>query len=203
VTVLVYVALFAASGGGHIYRLALSGLVEFTQDTETTLASAEVYARWPLMVATLFWLAHRNRALYGRTAVALLLSGGTGIALFASLHTNLSQRDTHLVSDYFGLAGVGVSWYVLIALAVVLGVWSVRVRAAAALVAGPAVAHAILSTARPLPALPLEVRRIGAADARAGQPDAEVIALRPLQPRRPMPGPRQAGADAMPLRQTG
>ena len=97
-----------------------------------------IYGHWPVIVATLVWLARTNPAIYYRTRNAMLLSGGIGLVVFMlfplapprlaelGLIDTVTQSDgayrvlqpTMFTNQYAAMPSLHVGWDLLIGLAI-------------------------------------------------------------------------------------
>ncbi|MGI5181453.1 phosphatase PAP2 family protein [Dactylosporangium sp. CA-152071] len=97
-----------------------------------------IYGHWPVIVATLIWLARTNPAIYYRTRNAMLLSGGIGLVVFMlfplapprlaelGLVDTVTQSDgayrvlqpTMFTNQYAAMPSLHVGWDLLIGLAI-------------------------------------------------------------------------------------
>ncbi|MEV0128083.1 phosphatase PAP2 family protein [Dactylosporangium sp. NPDC050688] len=97
-----------------------------------------IYGHWPVIVATLVWLARTNPAIYYRTRNAMLLSGGIGLVVFMlfplapprlaelGLVDTVTQSDgayrvlqpTMFTNQYAAMPSLHVGWDLLIGLAI-------------------------------------------------------------------------------------
>ncbi|MFI8007003.1 hypothetical protein [Streptomyces sp. NPDC086010] len=99
-------------------------------DSAQAMAFLYLLAPWPLTALVLLRPASRRPALHVRTALALLLTGGTGLACagWAPL-THLPANEGSLVREYVALPGALTGWYLLAILVTATAVLSHRVRA--------------------------------------------------------------------------
>lgn len=118
--------------------------------TAEVLTSLYVLAPWPLTALVLLWLAQQRPVLYARTALALLLSSGAGLAYacWAPLE-HLRAHEGSLFREYLALPGALTGWYLIMALAVVTAISSRRVRIAVVVTALSAVATCVLTSPHP------------------------------------------------------
>ncbi len=97
-----------------------------------------IYGHWPVIVATLVWLARTNPAIYYRTRNAMLLSGGIGLVVFMlfplapprlaelGMVDTVTQSDgayrvlqpTMFTNQYAAMPSLHVGWDLLIGLAI-------------------------------------------------------------------------------------
>ncbi|MEV7891179.1 hypothetical protein ACWD3I_22855 [Streptomyces sp. NPDC002817] len=177
------------AASGHAAAQALTWIVAF--------------APVPLAVLILLWLARRDQGLYVRLATALLLSGASGLGVFAAVR-GWPVRETSLIRDYLALPGIHAGWYVLMAWAVATATTKIWPRAGVMLIALSAVAAAVSTTDRPvLAALPAAVGPLLAWYATGRLPGREE-----RQPRGAVDGSRAVtrhgvAAERVPLRQAG
>lgn len=115
----------------------------------TTFANwVYIYGHWPLIAVVLCWLGMRHRPVFLRVRNAMLVSGGIGVAFFATLpvapprlaglglvDTVTERSNSYRVlqpaaftNQYAALPSLHVGWNLVISLAVVLATRSVFVR---------------------------------------------------------------------------
>lgn len=189
--------------------------------TDTTQVMASVYALtpWPLTALILLWLAHQRQAAYTRAGFALLLSSAAGLAYTWSVPLErLPAQESSLFREYLAMPGALTGWYLLMALAVVTAISSVRARIAVMMTAMCGVTTSVLTSPHPVSAgvlgaaVPLLTWFVagrlprkdswsrGPAD--AWEPEGQVVALRPRAEEpgggHAAPRGRTAGAPARP-----
>ena len=107
-----------------------------------------IWGHWPVIVATMLWLALRHRLVFLRLRNAMLVSGGIGLVIFASypvapprlaslgLVDTVTERSTAyrvlqppaFVNQYAAMPSLHVGWDLLVGIAIVTAAGSLVLR---------------------------------------------------------------------------
>lgn len=127
---------------------SVQGPVERNEVLETMANWVYIWGHWPVIVATMLWLAARHRDVFRRLRDAMMISGAVGMVIFATYPVapprlaNLGLVDTvtegsnayrvlqppDLVNQYAAMPSLHTGWDLLVGMAIVTAASSLVLR---------------------------------------------------------------------------
>ena len=127
---------------------AVQAPVEASESTETLANWIYIWGHWPVIVATMIWLAWRHRNIFLRLRNGMLVSGGIGLVIFASFPvapprladqglvdtiTRSSEayrvlQPPEFVNQYAAMPSLHSGWDLLIGIAIVTAATTIPLR---------------------------------------------------------------------------